>query len=30
MLGYRDMYHFARRFKLRFGVPPGRFRAENA
>ena len=31
-LGYRDMYHFARRFRLRFGVPPGRFRAhpENA
>ncbi len=25
-LGYRDMYHFARRFKIRFGISPGRFR----
>ena len=27
MLGYRDLYHFSRRFKARFGVPPGRFRS---
>lgn len=30
MLGYRDLYHFARRFKARFGIPPGRFRSGNA
>lgn len=29
-LGYRDVYHFARRFKMRFGVPPGRFRKEHS
>lgn len=27
ILGYRDIYHFSRRFKVRFGVPPGRFRS---
>lgn len=26
-LGYRDVYHFSRRFKARFGVAPGRFRS---
>ena len=26
-LGYRDIYHFSRRFKARFGVSPGRFRS---
>ena len=30
MLGYRDIYHFSRRFKVRFGVPPGRFRSGDA
>ncbi len=28
-LGYRDVYHFSRRFKVRFGVAPGRFRAKS-
>ena len=27
-LGYRDVYHFSRRFKSRFGVSPGRFRSQ--
>ena len=27
-LGYRDVYHFARRFRARFGMPPGRFRSQ--
>ena len=27
-LGYRDVDHFARRFRARFGTPPGRFRAQ--
>ena len=27
-LGYKDVYHFARRFRVRFGTPPGRFRAQ--
>ena len=29
-LGYRDVYHFSRRFKVRFGVAPGRFRSQLA
>ena len=28
-LGYSDVYHFSRRFKVRFGVSPGRFRSRS-
>ncbi len=27
-LGFRDVYHFSKRFRNFFGVPPGRYRAE--